>query len=128
MKIQFKDLQTSEFVQNFIRAEINELIQKFPKIKNHRIEFLTSKNTSALGKKSDSYSTQLIINGKYYKKIFIKKYAKSVFDSVQEVMSLISSKLNSAGDRQRVIKIKAKRKFLSNTQQSSPFFDGMASD
>ncbi len=112
MTLRFKDVQKSDNVEDYVRNEIKLILEKFPKLKNHKIEILVAKNTAQRGKILDGYFTHLSIEGFYYKKIFIKKYAKTIFEALSEVLSLISNQLNKTGDRQRVISIKSNRDYV----------------
>jgi ribosome-associated translation inhibitor RaiA len=114
MKMRFKDVQRSETIFNYVNSELELIKDKFPKIKNHKIEIVCGKNTALRGKIQDGYFTQLSIEGSYYKKIFIKKYARSILESLDEVLSLISTQLNKTGDRQRVTSVNANRNYIWN--------------
>ncbi len=114
MKIIFKNLQKSEYIAGYIQEKIAILLEQFPKMKSHHVRFLFSKNQSKNRKAQAAFATEVIITGKYYKNIFLKKQSINLYMSLSEVLNLISHKLNNVGDKQRIKKIKSARKIVAS--------------
>lgn len=130
MKIIFKNLQKSEYISEYIKEKITTLFEQFPKMRSHHVRFLFSKNQTKNRKSTEAFATEVIITGKYYKNIFLKKQSMSLHTSLSDVLGLISHKLNNVGDKQRVRKIKSARKIVSGKKvfsvqaDSAEFADG----
>ena len=102
IRISFKNLESSELAKEIVTDRIGALIDKFPDLISHKISVRLEMENSPLQSGPDSFSVNLMIEGKKYRRLRIKRSASNLYLAMAHMSDSLLELLNRAGDRDRV--------------------------
>lgn len=102
MKIIFRNLEKSEFAKDAVEERLGDMVEKFPKLKDHRITVTLFMDNSPNQPGPDSFGVKVLIQGRMFKTISLSKTATSLYHALAEVREHLLEVLNRYGDKIRV--------------------------
>ncbi len=121
MRVIFKNLEKSELAKDLASERISSVVERFPDLKDHRIETTLSMENSPAQAGPDVFTVKLFISGKRYRSVTIQKSGPSLYIALAEVVDRSLELLNRYGDKDRVKRRNAARKvdlFTKKTVES----------
>lgn len=111
-KVTFKDFNRSSFAEDVVSRRLNQVFQKFPDLKNHKITFSMAMMNSQFHSGPDLFSAKLQIAGKKFKNIIIEKKSPNLYKAISQVFSVILEVLVKHGQKVRTRKKALARKYI----------------
>lgn len=111
MKIIFRNLERSEFAIQAVESRLGDMVDKFPKLKGHKITVTLFMENSPVQPGLDSFGVRLLIQGVTYKTISLCKTSPILYQALADVREHLLEALNRTGDKERVLKRKKERRY-----------------
>ncbi len=102
IRILFKDLDKSELARDLALERISTVVDRFPDLRNHRVDATLSMENSPIQAGPDVFTVKLYIHGRRYKSVLIQKSAMNLYAALAAVVEHSLERLNRFGDRDRV--------------------------
>ena len=109
IKIIFKNLEKSEFAKDLTLERIGTMVDRFPDLVNHKIDAILSMENSPFKAGPDLFTVKVIIRGKRFHNLVMKKSAPNFYLALAEVVEHSLEQINRYGDKQRVKRRKQAR-------------------
>ena len=116
IRIIFKDLEESELAKEAVLDRLQETIERFPDLEDHRLTVTVSRDNSQFKAGPDLFKVKLVIAGKKYGGVFLEKSAMSFYLALAEVSSHTLERLNRFGDKQRMKNRRLARKLIQTRE------------
>lgn len=111
MRIVFKNLEKSELAKEAVNERLGDMVEKFPKLKDHKITVTLSMENSPIQAGPDSFSVRLLVRGKEFREVALTKKASSLYVALAELREHLLETLNRTTDRERVKQRTKERRF-----------------
>lgn len=106
----FKNLRKSKITEEVVKYRIGQLVEKFPDLKQHRIQAILTAENKKQQPGPDLFGVRLIIHGRKFKNLIMEKKAGHLYSALGFLCDSALEILNRYLDRVRIVKIKQKRK------------------
>lgn len=110
MRIVFRNLEKSEFAKEAVEERLGDMVEKFPKLKDHRITVTLFMENSPTQPGPDSFGVKLHIHGTTFKTISLCKTSPSLYLALADVREHLQEVLNRFGDKVRISERNKERK------------------
>lgn len=94
IKIQYKNLQRSEFVDNLIVEKMQALKDKHPELDRTRTYVWLDMQNSWSSHKQASFSARLEIRGAAVGQVHMLKYGETLYEAISELMASFENKVS----------------------------------
>lgn len=111
MRIVFRNLEKSEIAKEAVEERLGDMVEKFPKLKDHRITVTLFMENSPTQPGPDSFGVKVLIQGSVFKTISLCKTSPSLYLALADVREHLLEVLNRFGDRARVAERNRERKY-----------------
>ena len=111
MRIFFKNLISSQMTKDFVKFRLSHVLEKFPHLFGHRIDVVLEMLNSPNQAGADCFAVRVTIGGKKYRNICIESRNEHLFAALATVCDKLLENLNRTGDRARVKKRAAERRW-----------------
>lgn len=102
MRIVFRNLEKSELAKEAVKERLGDMVEKFPKLKDHRITVTLFMENSPAQPGPDSFGVKVLIQGRDYRNVSLCKTSPSLYRALADVKEHLLEVLNRTGDRTRV--------------------------
>ncbi|MFN8790947.1 MAG: HPF/RaiA family ribosome-associated protein [Bdellovibrionales bacterium] len=102
IRVIFKDLKRSEFLENVVVMKMQDVIEKFPDLHDHQVLITLSMENSPRHPGPDSFTAKLYITGRRFGRIVLEKSSHTMYASIADLSDVLLERLNRALDRARV--------------------------
>lgn len=110
MKILFRNLEKSDLAKEIVTQRLQPTIEKFPDLRSHQVVATLSMENSPHKPGRDSFTVKILITGKRYRAIVLKKSGPNLYAALAEATDHLLERLNRYGDRLRVKRLHALRR------------------
>ncbi len=111
MRIVFRNLDKSEIAKEAVEERLGDMVDKFPKLKDHKITVTLFMENSPHQPGPDSFGVKVLIQGQSFKTISLSKTSPSLYRALADVREHLLEVLNRTGDKNRVSERTRERKF-----------------
>lgn len=111
MKIVFHNLEKSEIAKDAVQERLGDMVEKFPKLKTHKITVTLFMENSPVKPGPDSFGVKVLIQGSTFKNLTLRKTSPSLYLALADVREHLLEVLNRFGDRMRVSDRTKERRF-----------------
>jgi len=112
----YKDLERSEMAEDVVRKKLEETIQRFPDLVEHKIAVTLSMENSPRHAGVDVFGMKLRISGKKFSSVVLERKASNLYAAVADLNDALLERLNRASDKTRV---KQRQKARAQKQASA---------
>ncbi|MCB0355824.1 MAG: hypothetical protein KDD40_02395 [Bdellovibrionales bacterium] len=109
IKVIFKDLEKSELAKSVAEESMNDLVDKFPDLKNSHISLTLSMQNSPTQAGPDLFTVKFYCKTGRYRGVIMQRSAPNLYKALSELSNSLLERLNRFGDKKRVKKIKRAR-------------------
>ncbi len=102
MKIVFKNMTRSEFIEHAIEARVDQMREKFPDLQTSRIHVTVEMDNSPLQPGPDLFKLSLHVENGRYKDVRTSKSSQNIYHALAELHEHLLERFNRFGDRGRV--------------------------
>jgi ribosome-associated translation inhibitor RaiA len=110
MRIVFRNLEKSEIAREAVEERLGDMVEKFPKLKNHKIIVTLFMENSPAQPGPDSFGVKVLIQGNFFSTISLCKTSPSLYLALADVREHMLEVLNRFGDKARVAERSQERK------------------
>jgi ribosome-associated translation inhibitor RaiA len=114
ISITFKNLEKSELAQEEVYNRIEPLIDKFPSLKESKIQITLEMDNSPTQPGPDLFSVKFQAFGGRYDGVRVEKSHSNLYIALADVAEHLLEKINRFGDKNRVTERKQARNFPLN--------------
>lgn len=111
MRVVFRNLEKSEIAKEAVEDRLGDMVDKFPKLKDHRVTVTLFMDNSPEQPGPDSFGVKVLIQGRNYSNISLCKTSASLYHALADVREHLLELLNRSGDKARVAERNKERKF-----------------
>lgn len=112
MQIIFRNLEKSELAKEAVEERLGDMVEKFPKLRDHKIRVTLFMENSPTQAGPDSFGVKVFIQGSVYKTLSLSKTSPSLYRALADVREHLLEALNRLGDKERVVDRNKKRRHL----------------
>lgn len=109
MKIVFRNMEKSDFVQNTTVDRMVSVFERFPDLSSNQVILTVSMENSPQKPGPDSYTVKFHCKDGRYKGVMLQKSATNVYVALADLIDHLLERLNRFGDKERVKNLKRKR-------------------
>jgi ribosome-associated translation inhibitor RaiA len=114
IEIKFKNLEKSEMAKDAVEERMINLIEKFPDLKESKIQITLEMENSPAQVGPDFFNVKLHIFRGRYDELTVKKSDSNLYVALAKVVEHMLEALNRFGDRARLKKRKLSQATLKN--------------
>ncbi len=100
--VKFKNLEKSELAQDAVHERLETLLQKFPDLKQSRLQVTLEMLNSPTQAGPDLFNVKLHVLRARYDGVIVEKANSNLYVALADVVEHMLEKLNRVGDRARV--------------------------
>jgi ribosome-associated translation inhibitor RaiA len=108
-QIVFKNLEPSELAREIVTDRIENLADKFPDLRTHRMRTTLSMENSPFQAGPDLFTVRVVVDGSKYRNLVLSHSSSNLYQAVSGLMERILERLNRYGDKRRVRNRRAAR-------------------
>lgn len=116
MRIVFRNLEKSEIAKEAVQERLGDMVEKFPKLENHKITVTLFMDNSPQQPGPDSFGVKVLIQGNTFNTISLCKTSPSLYLALADVREHLLEVLNRYGDKARVVERNKERSFSTTTE------------
>lgn len=109
IRIVFKNLDRSEFLQKASLERMESLLEKFPDLRDSQLQVTIEMENSPLQAGPDQFTVKLRVSGGRYSGVTVSKSEPDPYVALAELSEHMLEKLNRFGDRARVKRLTKER-------------------
>lgn len=107
--IVFKGLDRSEFLKQLCQEKMDQVIERFPKLKHSKVTITLTMENSPFKAGKDYFSAKFHCQSGKYRNVLLKKNGENLIFAFTDLLDHLLERLNRYGDRNRVRRIKMAR-------------------
>ncbi len=109
IKVVFKKIEQSSMTKDLVTSRIEEVMEKFPDLKNHSIKALVYADNTAVQAGPDVFGIKFMLDGKKFKKLILEKKGRNLYVALAELCDSLLERLNRRNDKDRARKRQQKQ-------------------
>jgi len=113
IQVKFRSLKSSRIIREIILDKVGHLQDKFPDLKNSRIQVALAMQNSPRHPGPDVFSVSLNVRNGKYAGVRMEKSASNFYEALATLMDHMLEVLNRKGDRIRVKSRSMARRFMA---------------
>lgn len=119
LSIKFKNLEKSEMAREIVAERVEMLIEKFPDLKNSKVQVTLEMENSRTQPGPDRFKVKLHVGSGRYDGITVEKADANLYVALAEVVDHMLERFNRFGDKNRVKERNRARKIAKQIQVPS---------
>jgi ribosome-associated translation inhibitor RaiA len=110
VQVVFKNMETSTLAKNVIQERVSHIVKKFPTLADHKITMTLEMYNSPKQAGPDMYSANVLVTGKTFKAIRLKKTSENFYHAIAVLMDRFVYTISKKSDRRSSLANKKKQK------------------